>query len=59
MRLKLNFDFTWGIVLSVIFTILKLTKAISWSWFWVLCPLWGEIILFGVIVAIAIHKGWF
>ncbi len=22
----------------------KLTGCITWSWWWVLCPLWGEIV---------------
>lgn len=59
MKLKINFDFTWGIVISIIFAILKLTNVINWSWIWILCPFWGEIILFGVIVAILKLKGWF
>ena len=58
MNIKLNFDFTWGIVISIIFAILKLTNVINWSWIWILCPFWGEIILFGVIVAILKLKGW-
>lgn len=27
-------------VLLIIFIVLKLTKLISWSWFWVLSPIW-------------------
>ena len=59
MKIKFNFDFTWGIIISIILAILKLTNVISWSWIWILCPFWGEIILFGVIVAILKLKGWF
>ena len=28
-------------VLFLIFLVLKLTSTISWSWWWVTCPLWG------------------
>ena len=31
--------------LFVIFLILKLTKVIDWSWWWVTAPLWGCILL--------------
>ena len=27
-------------LLTIVFIILKLTKVISWSWVWVLSPLW-------------------
>jgi hypothetical protein len=33
------------ITLFIIFSILKLTKCIDWSWFWVASPLWFPIIL--------------
>ncbi|MNN91734.1 hypothetical protein D3C81_2098880 [compost metagenome] len=28
-------------LLGLLFIALKLTKVISWSWFWVLTPIWG------------------
>jgi hypothetical protein len=31
---------SYGIVLTVLFMVLKLTRVISWSWLWVLSPLW-------------------
>lgn len=31
---------SFGGLLAVLFIGLKLTGAISWSWWWVLCPLW-------------------
>ena len=58
MKLKINFDFTWPIIISVILVILKLFKVISWSWIWVTCPFWGAIIIFGVVVAVLKLKGW-
>ena len=33
-------------ILTLIFIILKLTNSLSWSWFWVLSPLW---IPFGIV----------
>ena len=57
-----NTSITGGVisvsVLSVVFIILKLFKVINWPWIWVLCPLWGPIVLtiglFGIITIIAI-----
>lgn len=34
-----------GTVLAIVFTVLKLTGAIAWSWWWVLVPVWGPIAL--------------
>lgn len=28
------------VILSIVFTALKLTGVISWPWLWVLCPIW-------------------
>lgn len=41
-------------VLTVVFIVLKLCKVISWSWVWVLCPLWGGLILYALIVFILV-----
>ena len=35
--------------LFIIFLILKLTKVIDWSWWWVTAPLWGGILLWVII----------
>lgn len=40
-------------LLTIAFIVLKLTKVISWSWLWVLAPLWMPAI-FVVVVAIII-----
>jgi hypothetical protein len=32
-------------LLTIAFIILKLCKVIEWSWWWVLCPLWGPVAL--------------
>lgn len=39
-------------VLTIVFVVLKLTKVITWSWWWVLCPLWINLILYVVLAAI-------
>lgn len=35
-------------LLSIAFIVLKLTGVISWSWWWVLLPLWGPLALVAV-----------
>ena len=41
-------------VLTLIFVVLKLTNNISWSWVWVLSPIWIStiliILIFGIIL---------
>ena len=44
---------TFGGLLTIAFTILKLTGYINWSWWWVLSPLWIEAAL-GILVVIII-----
>jgi hypothetical protein len=41
-------------VLTLIFIILKLTNAIAWGWFWVLCPMIPSILFYGVILILFI-----
>ena len=46
-------------VLTLIFIVLKLTGNISWSWIWVLAPMWINLILAIVLIiitAIAVRK---
>ena len=40
-------------LLCLIFIVLKLTKVISWSWLWVLSPLWISAAI--TIISIIIH----
>lgn len=35
-------------LLAIVFIVLKLTKFIDWSWWWVTCPLWGPLAILGV-----------
>lgn len=45
-------------ILAVAFIVLKLCKVISWSWVWVLCPLWGGLILFVLIIVVMFLWRW-
>jgi len=40
-------------LLCLVFIVLKLTDNIDWSWWWVLCPLWGPVVL--CLVGLAIY----
>jgi hypothetical protein len=39
----------FGGLLTLLFITLKLTKVITWSWLWVLSPIW---ISFGLVISI-------
>lgn len=39
-------------LLTIAFIVLKLTKVINWSWWWVLSPIWIWIILIIIIFII-------
>lgn len=39
----------FGGLLALVFITLKLCSVIDWSWWWVLCPLWGPITLLAVV----------
>lgn len=44
-------------LLTIVFIVLKLTHVINWSWWWVLSPLWIDIILvFLIIFGIYFYK---
>lgn len=45
-------------LLAIVFIVLKLTKVINWSWWWVVSPLWLPIALVLVIlIVLAIYWG--
>ena len=46
-------------LLTIAFIVLKLLKVISWSWLWVLSPLWIAAILVLAIYIIAIITAFF
>jgi hypothetical protein len=39
-------------VLGVVFIVLKLVGVIDWSWWWVLLPLYGPLVLLAIFAAI-------
>jgi len=47
-----------GSVLLVVFIALKLCGVIAWSWWWVMAPLWGPLVVVCVlaVVAAALHR---
>ena len=45
-------------LLTIVFIVLKLTNVISWSWLWVLSPLWIDfalVIIIAVVAAIILY----
>lgn len=38
IKININFGFFW--LLTIAFIVLKLIEKISWSWLWVLSPIW-------------------
>lgn len=41
-------------LLAIVFIALKLMGFISWSWFWVLSPIWMNIVLWAVVLILAV-----
>lgn len=41
-------------LLSIVFIVLKLCGVISWSWLWVLSPIWISWILFLIVLVIVV-----
>ena len=50
---------SFGAILALIFIVLKLTGCITWSWVWVLAPLWIPLVIIvplTIITAVVIKK---
>lgn len=47
-------------LLTIVFIVLKLLGIITWSWVWVLSPIWIEVILVIVLLAIVllVNRRW-
>lgn len=45
-------------LLGLVFIVLKLLGVISWSWLWVLSPIWISALLIIVLFAIGAVLGW-
>lgn len=41
-------------LLTIVFIVLKLCKVISWSWLWVLSPIWICAALFLILLVVAL-----
>lgn len=46
-------------LLTILFILLKISKAIKWSWLWVLSPLWIPSVIFCVLLTLFIIIGIF
>ena len=44
--------------LTIVFIVLKLCKVISWSWLWVLSPLWLPLVIGVVILFVCVIFDW-
>ena len=57
---SVNVNFNIGGTLAIIFIVLKVLNLITWSWIWVLSPIWISIVLIflsaAVLVAIGLKK---
>lgn len=40
--------------LFLVFLVLKLTKVIDWSWWWITAPLWGQVALSVIIFVVTV-----
>lgn len=45
-------------LLTIAFIVLKLCGVISWSWVWVLAPIWIDAILVTGLLAVMIIRAW-
>ena len=50
----MNVSFPFSGLLTIAFVVLKLCKVITWSWWWVLCPMWIPIAILIIIAIIYI-----
>ena len=60
-KTSVNLTFPIPTILTIVFVILKLCGVITWSWVWVLSPLWigfalGVVIIFLFIVIPALSR---
>ena len=51
-------DLDLSSVLTIIFVVLKLVGVINWSWIWVLCPIWIDLLLTIVVLIIFAIVDW-
>ena len=51
-EVKVNGGIGFAGLLAIVFIVLKLTKVITWSWWWVTCPLWLPWVIVLVVIII-------
>ena len=51
---NVNFSLGFLDILCLIFITLKLTGFIAWSWWWILLPLYGQVLLLVAIILITL-----
>ena len=54
-EIKSNGGIGFGGLLTIVFIVLKLLGVITWSWWWVLSPIWISFIL-ALVIAVVLVK---
>lgn len=49
-----NQGFPFMSILAIVFITLRLCDTITWSWWWVLVPLWGPVAIYLFILVVAL-----
>ena len=44
-NIKVSFDFTFSILLTILFIVLKGIGLIDWAWGWIISPIWISILI--------------
>jgi hypothetical protein len=57
-NIHIHFDFTFPLILTIIFIILKGLNIINWVWYWLISPLWIMFIVMTLTFIILKIKGW-
>ena len=52
--INMKFPLGFGGILFIVFLILKLCGQIDWSWWWVTCPLWGQLVIVLLFMIVAL-----
>ena len=58
MKVNIHFDFTFSLILTLVFIILKQANIINWAWYWIISPIWITLIISLIIFIILKIKGW-
>lgn len=56
--MKVLFRLGWPALLAAVFAVLKWCKVITWTWWWVLSPLWIDAALWIAAIVTIIVVGW-